>query len=937
MKDIVKVKTEKSDKAVKMYTKEKIDKLLKDKRDNLISDAIDLSDSDTSASSRAVKTVNDKVVENTNKMGSFSGLNTTEKGSLVGAINENEGRLDSLENEISININTKTTTLTNIIPTQYITAKQNCGADIEVDGELMIQLLDNRDDFANWITKEFTVEDGAQVYTASGSNIRGVCPTNLKNETIYTAIVKVVHNNLNGSFIYVKNQDGMNEDGDKTISSGQIGIFKTSFTTGTITINQLSQLVGEEVTTGFIKAKTIILEGDYTNKDNTWFEPLFNMYGAKPLFNPTVEVCENLFDKNSTPIAYYPSHSDVDYEVTDTGIKVFTLTSGTYRRIRFEFIGKPYTEYTIACDVKKVSGAAHKYAGNIYVSDIPNPVILSPSENEENFTTGYDGKGLVTFYVTNDDSEDGKINFNNIRITEGSNSITNEPYKGGLMIFPTELAKIGNETTGIGKNLFNCDQEVIYINDDYTNGTYSDGQLNTTDKFLGVIPIKVDPNTTYYFSAEGVGARRIYELSAYPTDWPADDPNYIRRLVSSSSNTSFTTSADTQYVCAGFYIDVAVTQPNTITNIQLEEGTKQTKYEPYHTTIVLNGYQDKLTYKDGVAKVDRQIKHMIMDNMLDWVFSAHYVGFKAIKAPLSGFIPYSEICTKYDGKVLKKSSACDNADLSYLDAGHLYITVAGSDSGWGDEYSPTTDEIKAYFNGWVMYNSDTLDLYNGTGNKAWTKRYVGVGTPYTASFGSIVESGTSTSVLPTTVINAEYTPYQLYYALQEPIQEEIQPIILGDGVNLVEGQNILTVESGIVWENQTPYFREDNSKYYIGYDNPLSSSYSALTFKSNKIIAIYKEIVEEGKKVKTNDTSNWTIIADEYDNGWAYSTEIDSQADYYVLYEVLQEDYNCQIQEVKISYEDNIRGAVNEVIEEVANLKQNISELYALVEDLMGV
>ena len=35
-----------------------------------------------------------------------------------------------------------------------------------------------------------------------------------------------------------------------------------------------------------------------------------------------------------------------------------------------------------------------------------------------------------------------------------------------------------------------------------------------------------------------------------------------------------------------------------------------------------------------------------------------------------------------------------------ITAGHLLITVSNTDSGWGDDYTPTADEIKAYFNGW---------------------------------------------------------------------------------------------------------------------------------------------------------------------------------------------------------------------------------------------
>ncbi|MCG8484649.1 MAG: hypothetical protein MJA31_15155, partial [Clostridia bacterium] len=101
-----------------------------------------------------------------------------------------------------------------------------------------------------------------------------------------------------------------------------------------------------------------------------------------------------------------------------------------------------------------------------------------------------------------------------------------------------------------------------------------------------------------------------------------------------------------------------------------------------------------------------------------------------------------------------------------------------------------------------------------------------------------------------------------------------------------------------------------------------------LNYKSNNII----NIIKKKDSIEIDDTNNW-IIGGDFDGyfGGAYAyileSNFDPQATYYVLYEALQEDYNCQVQETKISYEDNIRGTVNELVEMVANNETDISSL----------
>ena len=88
--------------------------------------------------------------------------------------------------------------------------------------------------------------------------------------------------------------------------------------------------------------------------------------------------------------------------------------------------------------------------------------------------------------------------------------------------------------------------------------------------------------------------------------------------------------------------------------------------------------------------------------------------------------------TKYDGKVLISYNGAIpdyGADRYYVNfSGQLFeVSVSNLDSGWGDNYTPTADEIKAYFMGWKMYdtaNGATTSVYNGTAgqSKGWVRR-----------------------------------------------------------------------------------------------------------------------------------------------------------------------------------------------------------------------
>ncbi len=178
--------------------------------------------------------------------------------------------------------------------------------------------------------------------------------------------------------------------------------------------------------------------------------------------------------------------------------------------------------------------------------------------------------------------------------------------------------------------------------------------------------------------------------------------------------------------------------------------------------------------------------------MYDSMWAGNYEGYKLVgfKLDKSSKNYYKGInCLKYDNTILNVTNNISSADQCYFQSGNddkdFYLSIADNDSGWGESYTPTADEIIAYFNGWVM-KEDNASLYNGTGNKRWLKRYQGSGTSIELTFDALVEDGTSVSRCPTEKAYDDQTKvYKLYYELAEPI---IRELITENGISTHSGE-----------------------------------------------------------------------------------------------------------------------------------------------------
>jgi hypothetical protein len=170
------------------------------------------------------------------------------------------------------------------------------------------------------------------------------------------------------------------------------------------------------------------------------------------------------------------------------------------------------------------------------------------------------------------------------------------------------------------------DNDKHWIVIDNGDGSYKvSGDGNGAHGFALKLNVEVTPNTTYTFSFKVDGAyptlrTPIYVYKGFNTLWDSN------KLFHSGSICTFTTPSDTNKICLGFYYrSTADTTSVIISDIQLEEDTQATPYEPYveDKLTILSPVQlekvgdvaDKIICKDGVWGVEKNIKTKYLKDM----------------------------------------------------------------------------------------------------------------------------------------------------------------------------------------------------------------------------------------------------------------------------------------------------------------------------------
>jgi hypothetical protein len=210
----------------------------------------------------------------------------------------------------------------------------------------------------------------------------------------------------------------------------------------------------------------------------------------------------------------------------------------------------------------------------------------------------------------------------------------------------------------------------------------------------------------------------------------------------------------------------------------------------------------------GRAVKVKRWEDTLLDGTLSWTLTSSNPGYKIVS--VANFASSAVAATiqgvKYDGSLLTTVNEVTGANQVQLNSDlTLTVGVSEADSGWGDSYTPTVDEIKAYFYGWRMCNGVFDIPYEGTGSKVW---YPIGDTDLSRS----TRSGDFFNPVPTSSANtiSEQTinNYQVVYRLNDPVQE----IVDFNGIlTLLKGNNEIT----ITYPTNTPAITKGHIKYAI--------------------------------------------------------------------------------------------------------------------------
>ncbi|MHB0882123.1 hypothetical protein ACYCSE_14970 [Paenibacillus sp. SEL1] len=404
------------------------------------------------------------------------------------------------------------------------------------------------------------------------------------------------------------------------------------------------------------------------------------------------------------------------------------------------------------------------------------------------------------------------------------------------------------------------------------------------------VVVPVLPNTTYTISSIGDGLQYIERRD----DNDSDPTGEVMTGVIAVGTKTFTTTAQTKFLSVRLRYAAAgsFTHENPMLNI----GNTAKPFRPREDSMLAlqtDLYADPVTgenadtvfERDGQYFKSKKWHRVTLDGAVNWNASSpgqSFPGFKVVYTAPNQFpawISYSEKSVKYDGKLLNTANTGGQWSTLGADAtetsidGSIYVSVPVADSGWADGYTPTQDDIKAYFYGYKAYDANTITpanaqamttaTWSGTGTKYWVQR---VGAP------NFTQSTPQQSY-------AGYTPYQLVYQLATPT---VEPIISEGQLAFVEGDNQVEVGMGmIVREGVNPAI--SSNQYWI---NGALDGLGKLREKTSKIVAVYKN----GKNDSWGSITHAEVDKIKYGTVQAYTSmaRFDQTASYSVTYLMLE-------------------------------------------------
>jgi hypothetical protein len=311
--------------------------------------------------------------------------------------------------------------------------------------------------------------------------------------------------------------------------------------------------------------------------------------------------------------------------------------------------------------------------------------------------------------------------------------------------------------------------------------------------------------------------------------------------------------------------------------------------------------KDILFYEDGTYKRRKVVeKDLVLDGSLELGYSTDYTGYKRIYAPINSIVNDANLSSvvKFNGKSFKGYKQWTDADQMNVTSGNLYLSVSDTDTGWGETYTPTANDVKRYFNGWKY--TDGVTWASVTGN------------------GQTADGTTALGTKP-----SDYTPYKLSYVLAAPKTEAV----MSEGAITVNGKTQVEVGSGVVVREKATVGSSVTQKWINN-----STQSSELHMKLKSFVAIYKN----GASV----TEDWEIynFSGSYGNLSARidNSKFDSSAEYTVTYLVLDKHlFTSNPNDVKATYSRNLRDAHDDLAKRYEDTATKVSVLDRTVYELL--
>ncbi|MGE6379537.1 hypothetical protein [Peribacillus muralis] len=437
------------------------------------------------------------------------------------------------------------------------------------------------------------------------------------------------------------------------------------------------------------------------------------------------------------------------------------------------------------------------------------------------------------------------------------------------------------------------------------------GSTYTVDYFLNVIP-----GQTFYLKADAAGSANGGVLVRSEAG-----ASILNGVLLSNGKVAFTIPAGVNRIYVRFYnMSTAAGAITTISNPVLTLGDKEKSFVPRNPSYLfanvklgqIGPAKDRL-YKDGQDwKLRKEIeKDIVLDGSLTWGFSGDMIGCKNVYWG----VPYSPVgvssfVTKYDGRVIKNilNGSLGNPDEQgiYTTLSRQYITIADTDTGYGENYSPLPSEISAYFYGW---KAKTVDA-NGKPT-AWKSLVDGADAP------------TQTLAYVSTNKAPNFTPYKMSYVLTSPIIEDAADKVEGDLA--VNGLTPVDVGSGFILREKA------NLKYNSTYDvYAINHKDLPLKNRAYDIVNVYKNGRPIGFKKYISVNAFGRTYLD------VAKSDYDPAAEYTVTYLVYDRDkFTVNATNISASFANNIRGALEDVVKKGEDTATNVSINAKILYDVL--